>query len=85
MSSYVAKNRGVKLYILLHPKEKLIDQTYITEHYENLFDAEIDYEIVNSNTFSYHEFYRFNLGIAYHSSVMHERIFVGLSHCFFQP
>ena len=83
LSSYVAKNRGVKLYILLHPKEKLIDQTYITEHYENLFDAEIDYEIVNSNTFSYHEFYRFNLGIAYHSSVMHERIFCGFKSLFF--
>lgn len=83
LSSYVAKNRHVKFYILLHPKEKLMDQTYIVEHYENLIDAEVDFEIVDLATFSYNEFSRFNLGVAFHSSVMHERIFCGFKSLFY--
>jgi hypothetical protein len=83
LSSYVFENQHIKLYILLHPKEKLIDQTYILEHYQNLIDAEVDFEIVGLGTFSFNEFSRFNLGVAFHSSVMHERIFCGFKSLFF--
>ncbi|MGP8217522.1 MAG: hypothetical protein ACLQQ4_18280 [Bacteroidia bacterium] len=77
LSEYLKAHRDIKLRIFLKEVEKQDDYRKITEdHYKEYFDG-LDYELYYNPLLSAHYFEAANLGIAYYSTVILERLYCG--------
>ena len=77
-------NKDYKLTIFLHPKEiraKTID--LINLHYHKLLGENANFKISANNLPSDQLFHLVDLGVAFNSTIIHERIFCGFKSIFF--
>ena len=84
IKKYLLINNNIKLFIFLHPKEK--KKQYLeksTNFYKDIFDVDISYEIVNSTQSSSQLFHTVDLGVAFNSTILHERLYCGFKTLFY--
>ena len=84
LKNILLKNKNLKLYIFLHPKEKNCNYLLKSfKYYKNLFEENIPYEIVESPKSSSELFHKVDLGVAFNSTILHERIYCGFKTLFY--
>jgi len=74
---YMTNHKGLKLIIFLHPIEKNPKYKQIVKDYYASFFEGLNYTIWESKLNSSHCFEVADLGVAFHSSVMYERLYFG--------
>jgi len=83
LRNIVLENKNLRLYIFLHPKEK--NSKYLAKsfkYYKSLFKDGC-FEIVQSPKSSSELFHKVDLGVAFNSTILHERIFCGFKTLFY--
>lgn len=84
LKEYIQNNNGIRLIIFLHPKEKSdIYKNEVIDYYKFLLGNKINYQISQINISSSKCFSKVDLGIAFSSTIMHERLFCGFKSIFF--
>ena len=84
IKKFLSMNSDVKLFIFLHPKEKT--QKYFKlslNYYKDILDNTISYELVNSTKSSSQLFHTVDLGVAFNSTILHERLYCGFKTLFY--
>tara|TARA_B100001287_G_scaffold144355_1_gene121381 strand:+ start:11554 stop:12855 length:1302 start_codon:yes stop_codon:yes gene_type:complete len=84
LKEFLENNKQISLFIFLHPKEKSKDfYSYVVDFYKRSLGSEINFEIVDRTVNASHSFNMVDLGIAFSSTIMHERLFCGFKSIFF--
>ena len=74
----VVNNPNFSLFIFLHPKEKNNKIYDLTKaNYDNILGSDISYNLVDNDSSSAEMFDLVDLGIAFNSTIIHERIHCG--------
>ena len=84
IKKFLLKNNEIKLLIFLHPKEKT--QKYFKlslNYYKDILDNTISYEVVNSTKSSSQLFHTVDLGVAFNTTILHERLYCGFKTLFY--
>ncbi len=78
----VSENKKYQLEIFLHPKEKSMDKTDVNKYYSTLLGSD-DFVINDIDLPSAHTFDRVDVAIAFHTTLMYERLYMGFKSIFF--
>ena len=82
--NYIQQNNAnVSLRIFLHPTEKKTNKSIVLNYYKNVIGDFSNFTIDFNENLSYNHFSEVNLGIAMHSSVLHERLYCGYKSIFY--
>lgn len=84
LKEFLENNKQISLYIFLHPKEKSKDfYDHTVDFYTRFLGSGINFKIVDKTINASHSFNMVDLGIAFSSTIMHERLFCGFKSIFF--
>ena len=84
LKNYLLKNKHIKLFIFLHPKENTKKFFKLSiNYYKDFFSGEIPYEIFNNSKSSSQLFDTVDLGVAFNSTILHERLYCGFKTLFY--
>ncbi|WP_157454267.1 hypothetical protein [Crocinitomix catalasitica] len=76
LQKVVDQNKTFKLTIFLHPKEKKLGLDQVREHYNLILNSH-NFKINDTKLASSHCFQDVDLAVAFHSSIIYERLFMG--------